>query len=89
MFFRLTPMAVAVIAAIIGLSFALPLTVDEQNVFGNVLLAAGYVILIISAQRTLLSDVEKAEQAQASTQNMQRQIDNLQKILAEMPELPE
>lgn len=87
--FNLTPMEIAVIAVIVGLAFGLPLTVDEQNVFGNVLLASGYVILIIAAQRTLIADAEKAEQAQASTQSMQQQIDALKKQLAEMPELPE
>lgn len=87
--FNLTPVEVAVIAAIVGLSFALPLNIDEQNVFGNVLLAAGYVILIIAAQRTLISNAEKAEQTQTATQDMQTQIDNLARILAEMPELPE
>jgi hypothetical protein len=87
--FNLTPVEIAVIAAIVGLAFALPLDIDEQNVFGNVLLAAGYVIIIIAAQRTLITNVEKAEQTQTATQTMQTQIDNLTRILAEMPELPE
>lgn len=86
-FFNLTPMSVAVIAAIVGLSFALPLNVDQQNVYGNVLLAAGYVILIIAAQRTLITNAEKAEQTQASTEGMQRQLEELRGILAAMPEL--
>jgi hypothetical protein len=86
-------MEVAVIAVIVGIAFALPLTVDEENVFGNVLLAAGYVILIVAAQRTLISDAEKAEQtaatAAATTARMQVQIDKLTRMLAEMPELPD
>lgn len=87
--FNLTPMEVAVIAVIVGLAFALPLTVDEQNVFGNVLLASGYVILIIAAQRTLISDAEKAEQTASTTQSMQAQIDDLKQQLAAMPPVPE
>ncbi|HML90618.1 MAG TPA: hypothetical protein PKA28_19480 [Methylomusa anaerophila] len=82
-------MEVTVTAVIVGLAFGLPLTVDEQNVFGNVLLAAGYVILIIAAQRTLITNAETAAQAAASTQSMQAQIDDLQRQLAAMPEVPE
>jgi len=71
--FNLTPIEIAVTAVIIGLTFALPLTADEQSVFGNVLVAAGFVVLIISAQRTLISDAEIAGQVAASNEIMQNQ----------------
>jgi hypothetical protein len=85
--FNLTPMEICVIALIIGLAFALPLTVDEQGVFGNVLLASGYAVLIIAAQRTLIANAEKAEQTQMSAQNMQSQIKFISNRLAAMPEI--
>lgn len=84
--FNLTPMEIAVIAIIVGIAFGLPLNVDEQNVFGNVLLAAGYATLVLAAQRTLITNAEKAAQTQASTAGMQQRLDELTRILAEMPE---
>ena len=84
--FNMTPIEIAVIAAIIGLAFALPFTIDQQNVIGNVLVAAGFVVISIAAQRTLIFDAERAEQTAASAESMQSQIDHLTKMLAAMPE---
>jgi hypothetical protein len=66
-----------VIGAIIGLAFALPLTVDEDNVFGNVLDLAAEMVFIIAAQRVLFSDKQKTANAEESTVNIQKQLDEL------------
>jgi|GEM_PF-2214648 len=80
--FNLTPMQVAVIGAIIGLAFALPLNVDEENVFGNVLDLAAEMVFIIAAQRALLKDVQTTAQTETSAGDIQRQIDDLKRKVA-------
>jgi hypothetical protein len=86
--FNLTPLQIVVIGAIIGIAFALPLTTDEDGVFGNVLGVAGEMIFIIGLQRVLITNARTAAQAAApaaqatassaaSTETMQRQIDEL------------
>ncbi|VBB07074.1 Hypothetical protein LUCI_2318 [Lucifera butyrica] len=86
MFFNLTPMAVVILGAIIGIAFALPLTVDKENVFANVLDLAAEMIFIIAAQRVLLKNTETAAQTaaqnQAAANHLQRQIDELTEKIA-------
>jgi hypothetical protein len=78
--FHLTPMEVVVIGVIIGIAFVLPLTVDEDAVFGNVLSLAAEMVFIVAAQRVLFSNLQataQTEQAAASADNLQRQLDDL------------
>jgi hypothetical protein len=81
--FNLTPMEIVVIGAIIGIAFALPLTTDEDGVFANVLDLAAEMIFIIAAQRVLISDKRTAAQAESSTENIQRQINELEGKVAQ------
>lgn len=82
--FNLTPMEIVVIAAIIGIAFALPLTTDEEGVFGNVLDLAAEMVFIIAAQRILIKNALAAAPtpAGASAADLQRQIDELQRQVA-------
>lgn len=74
-------MQLAVMGIIIGLPFALPLSVDQQNVFGNVLRLAMQMVLIVAAQEVLignaLSSAEERAQNETSVANLQRQLDEL------------
>ncbi|BBB90898.1 MAG TPA: hypothetical protein PKA28_19475 [Methylomusa anaerophila] len=78
--FNLTPMEIVAIAAIVGISFALPLSTDEDAVFGNVLDLAAEMVFIIAAQRILIKNTLAAAPAPAkdSAANLQRQINKLQ-----------
>jgi hypothetical protein len=85
--FDLTPTQLAVMGLIIGLPFALPLTIDQQNVFGNVMRIAMQMVLIVVAQEVLignaLSSGQERAQTEASAANLQRQLDELsEKVIA-------
>lgn len=81
--FHLTPVQVAVIGAIIGLAFVLPLTTDEDGVFGNVLDLAAEMVFIVAAQRILISNKQTTEQTAASAEDLQRQLDDLTEKVAQ------
>jgi hypothetical protein len=76
--FNATPDEMALFAAILGFVLAKPLTIDEQNVLGNVLFEAGEVLIVIAAQRTLLESIKKKQQNQNSNENTQLQIEQIQ-----------
>lgn len=80
--FNLTPMEVVVIAAIIGIAFALPLSTDEEGVFGNVLDLAAEMVFIIAAQRSLIKNAQTPSASEASSADIQRQIDELKRQMA-------
>jgi len=79
--FDLTPMQLAVMGILIGLPFALPLTLDQQKVFGNVIHLAMQMVLIVAAQEVLiantLSSVKEEAQTEATAANLQQQLDEL------------
>jgi predicted ATP-grasp superfamily ATP-dependent carboligase len=71
-------MQMTLLAIIVGLVIAMPLTLDEQNVLGNFLFAAGEVILVIAAQRTLINGAEKAAAAQIDTNKINTKLKDLE-----------
>jgi len=79
--FDLTPMQLAIMGIIIGLPFALPLIVDQQIVFGNVMHIAMQMVLIVAAQLVLIgnatSSAQEGAQTEASAENLQWQLDEL------------
>lgn len=75
--FNLTPMEIVVLGAIVGIAFALPLSNDEDGVFGNFLDVAAEMVFIIAAQKVLISDRRTTAQTESSAESIQRQIDEL------------
>jgi peptidoglycan hydrolase CwlO-like protein len=88
-FFSLTPDEMAVFGALLGFALTKPLTIDEQNVLGNVLIEAGEILLVVAAQRTLLESIKKEQenkeqQNQKPSEDVQSQIEQLQKQIQQL-----
>lgn len=76
--FNATPDEMALLGVILGFALANPLTIEQQNVLGNVLFEAGEIIIVIAAQRTLLESIKNEQQNQKPSENVQSEIEQMQ-----------
>jgi predicted RNase H-like nuclease (RuvC/YqgF family) len=91
--FNATPDEMALLGVILGFTLAKPLTINELNVFGNVLFEAGEILLVIAAQRTLIESINKDQEkqdnktgqaAQKSSEDVHSKIEQLQQQIHQL-----